>query len=205
MTKFMSLFLVLKKFLTVLVISSLLWVGIMTIYWIALADDWTLPLLIQLRKSMPYILSLFELITSVGFAVVFYWLYHELKLLPDKTFERIKYKTMTYLTLITMLTNTRFLYAFVLELNNSLTAANEHDFDAAKLLPSYLSELLQCIFVLWHIFSNSLPKSNNGQMTDERTAVFVIESDLEYSTDVRRSYGRNNKGSILKYSSNNLD
>ena len=100
----------------------------MTIYWVALADDWdnSRPVLNFLKHSMPYVLSLFELITSVGFGVVFCWLYNELKLLPDKTFAKIKYKTMTYLTLITMLTNTRFLYNFVLMINNDLNPSADH-------------------------------------------------------------------------------
>ena len=100
----------------------------MTIYWVALADDWdnSRPVLNFLKHSMPYVLSLFELITSVGFGVVFCWLYNELKLWPDKTFAKIKYKTMTYLTLITMLTNTRFLYNFVLMINNDLNPSADH-------------------------------------------------------------------------------
>ena len=118
----------------------------------------------EMKDAIPYFLSSFELITSVGFAVVFYYLYKELKTLPDKTFDRIKYKTMTYLTLITMLTNTRFLYNLVLMINNSLTAGIEHEFDKESLMPSYVSECMQCIFVLWHTFSRNLPKGNNGQL-----------------------------------------
>ena len=154
MTVIMSLFIQQVKFIYLLIISTVLWVGVVALYWVALAGDWReKPALDDLKDSMPYVLASFEMITSVGFAVVFYWLYRELKLLPDKTFERIKYKTMTYLTLITMLTNTRFLYNIVLMINNSLTNGSEKDFNEEKLEPSYVSELIQCLFVMWHIFS----------------------------------------------------
>ena len=129
MTAVISLFIQPVKFIYLLVISSVLWVGSMLLYWIALAGDWQEnAFLYDLKDSMPYVLACLEFITAAGFAVVFHKLYKELRLLPDKTFDRIKYKTMTYLTLITMLTNTRFLYNFVMMINNSLTAGIEYQF-----------------------------------------------------------------------------
>ena len=63
-------------------------------------------------------------------------------MLSEKTFAKIRYKTMTYLTLISMLTNTRFLYNFVLMLNNEFTPGEDYQFTAKSLAPSYFSELL---------------------------------------------------------------
>lgn len=74
-------------------------------------------------------------------------------------------------------------------------------------MPSYTSECIQCCFVLWHIFSRNLPKSNNGQLTnEEQQSVFIVESDLEYNSalDIRKSYGRTSKkgSAYMKYTTN---
>ena len=59
----------------------------------------------------PYFLTTFELATALGFAIVFYFLFRELKkvLAPVKYYQ-IKYRTATYLSLISILTTARFFY-----------------------------------------------------------------------------------------------
>ena len=168
MTTLMSVFISKVKFIYLLVISAAIWLISIGLYWVSLAGWYDNLFMNDMQEGIPYFLSTFELITSVGFAVVFSYLYKELKMLPDKTFERIKYKTMTYLTLITILTNTRFLYNLTLMINNSFTQGIEHQFDKESLMPSYVSECMQCIFVLWHTFSRNLPKANNSQLQNEQ-------------------------------------
>ena len=122
MTSLMSVFIQQVKFIYLLVISAAIWLISIGLYWMSLGGEWDdNSFMGDMKEGIPYFLSTFELITCVGFAVVFSHLYKELKMLPDKTFERIKYKTMTYLTLITILTNTRFLYNLTLMINNSFT------------------------------------------------------------------------------------
>ena len=118
----MAIFVNRKSFTILIAITTLIYGGMIWLYSWSEIHKWNKTkrkdILNDINTWLPYVLSLFELITSVGFAIIFCQLYHELKMLSEKTFAKIRYKTMTYLTLITMLTNTRFLYNLVLLLNN---------------------------------------------------------------------------------------
>ena len=185
-----------------LIITTIVWAIVVALYSVSELNAWYLhhkTIKHKVYTSLPYILVIFELVTSVGFAIVFGQLYHELKMLSEKTFAKIRYKTMTYLTLITMLTNTRCLYNLVLMLNNEFTPGEDYQFTTKSLMPSYFSELLQCLFVVWHIFTDSLPKSSRGPNSGT-VPLYVVESDLAMSIG-RRSYGKIKNNSYLKYSS----
>ena len=140
----MTIFVQRKSFTILLIVTTLVWGVVVALYSISEIHHWNRQsnYLHGIRSCLPYVLAFFELVTSVGFAIVFCQLYHELKMLSEKTFAKIRYKTMTYLTLISMLTNTRFLYNFVLMLNNEFTPGEDYQFTEKSLTPSYFSELL---------------------------------------------------------------
>lgn len=68
-------------------------------------------------EVVPYMLAIFEFITAVGFVAVFYCLFRELKkvLAPNKYYQ-VKYRTATYLSLISILTTARFFYYGIISL-----------------------------------------------------------------------------------------
>jgi len=64
---------------------------------------------------VPYFLLTFEFITVCGFVLVFYYLFVELKkILSTQKYQKMKYKTATYLSLISILASSRFCYYSVI-------------------------------------------------------------------------------------------
>ena len=65
----------------------------------------------------PFFLTTFEFLTAVGFVIIFYFLLRELKkVLATHKYNKIKYRTATYLSLISILTISRFFYYGVIGL-----------------------------------------------------------------------------------------
>ena len=59
--------------------------------------------------------------TAIGFVGIFYILFNELKkVLAQHKYEKIKYRTATYLALISILAASRFFYYGVISLTNEL-------------------------------------------------------------------------------------
>lgn len=95
----------------------------------------------------------FEIITVLGFLIVFYSLFRELKkILVRQRYQQIKYRTATYLALISILNAARFFYFGVISLTFSLMDSTEFQIRCKDLIPSYVTELFFCLFVIFHIF-----------------------------------------------------
>ena len=70
---------------------------------------------------LPYVLLLLEFFTVSGYLFVFYFLFRELKrLLSYQRYQKIKYRTATYLALISILNSARFFYYGVMSLTMQL-------------------------------------------------------------------------------------
>ena len=70
---------------------------------------------------LPYVLLILEFFTVSGYLFVFYFLFRELKrLLSYQRYQKIKYRTATYLALISILNSARFFYYCVMSLTMQL-------------------------------------------------------------------------------------
>ena len=68
-----------------------------------------------------FMLTTFEFGTAIGFVILFYCLFRELKkVLASHKYYKIKYRTATYLSLISILAISRFFYYGVIALTYSI-------------------------------------------------------------------------------------
>ena len=117
----------------------------------------------------PYLFVTFEFCTVCGYITVFYCLFEELKkILSFHRYQEIKYRTATYLALISILQAARFFYYGVIWLTYALMDGEKHVLKCEDLLPSYLTEIFFCLFVIYHIVVEGKTK-----ISDERDASVV--------------------------------
>ena len=101
----------------------------------------------------PVLLTIFEFVTAIGFVIVFYCLFRELKkVLASHKYMKIKYRTATYLSLISILAISRFFYYGVISLTYRLVEMKSSMLKCEDLVPSYLTEIFFCLFVIFHVF-----------------------------------------------------
>ena len=102
---------------------------------------------------MPSLLFLMELGTVICYLLTFHYLFRELKrLLTHQRYQMIKYKTATYLALISILVSARFFYYGITALTFAIVDSVHFQIRCSDLIPSYLTELAFCIFVIYHVF-----------------------------------------------------
>ena len=100
-----------------------------------------------------FLLTTFEFLTAAGFVILFYCLFRELKkVLASHKYYQIKYRTATYLSLISILAISRFIYYGVIALTYSLLDNKDRLLQCKDLAPSYLTEIFFCLFVIFHVF-----------------------------------------------------
>lgn len=100
-----------------------------------------------------FLLTTFEFFTAAGFIILFYCLFRELKkVLASHKYYQIKYRTATYLSLISILAISRFFYYGVISLTYSLLDNKDRLLECKDLVPSYLTEIFFCLFVIFHVF-----------------------------------------------------
>ena len=115
-------------------------------------------------RSVPYMLVFFEFVTAAGFLVVFYFLFGELKkILGVQKYQMIKYRTATYLALISILQASRFFYFGIVSVTMAMENSNHRQLmiSCQDLIPSYVTEIFFCLFVSYHIFTE-------GQTTQQK-------------------------------------
>ena len=113
---------------------------------------------------VPYLLLVFELATVCGFIAVFHFLFKELKqILAHERYQKIKYKTATYLALISILNSARFFYYGVICLTFMVIKNVDLALDCYDLIPSYVTELAFCFFVIFHFFVETNNKQREVQ------------------------------------------
>ena len=107
-----------------------------------------------LTYTLPYLLLVMELGTVIGYLVVFHYLFKELKkVLTQQRYQSIKYRTATYLALISILISARFFYYGTTSLTLAIIDDNvDFQIHCKSMIASYLTELLFCIFVIFHLF-----------------------------------------------------
>ena len=126
-------------------------------------------LILLLDSSVvPYCLFTFEGLTALGFIFVFYKLFDELKkVLAAHKYEKIKYRTATYLALISILAAARFFYYGVISLTYQIMDTDKAILQCADLMPSYLTEIFFCLFVLFHVFVEGRTKQREAHTINE--------------------------------------
>lgn len=131
---------------------------------------------------VPYFLLTFEFITACGFVLVFYYLFIELKkILSIQKYQKIKYRTATYLSLISILASSRFFYYGVIELTYNLADGVQRRMPCSDLVPTYLTEIFFCLFVLFHIFVEGRTKQDEPALTGHKTdfiPVYIVKDNF---------------------------
>ena len=131
---------------------------------------------------VPYFLLTFEFITACGFVLVFYYLFIELKkILSIQKYQKIKYRTATYLSLISILASSRFFYYGVIELTFNLADGVQRRMPCSDLVPTYLTEIFFCLFVLFHIFVEGRTKQDEPALTGHKTdfiPVYIVKDNF---------------------------
>jgi len=142
-------------------------------------------------------LMIFELLTVLGFLLVFYHLFVELKLiLAAQKYQQVKYRTATYLALISILNSARFFYYGVMSLTLLLVPNVDFKVDCADLIPSYVTELAFCLFVVFHIFIEGKTKYVEAQSGDSSSTLKLtsqISVDSLYAHETRAGSHRERK------------
>lgn len=133
-------------------------------------------------RVVPYFLLTFEFITACGFVLVFYYLFIELKkILSIQKYQKIKYRTATYLSLISILASSRFFYYGVIELTYNLADGVQRRMPCSDLVPTYLTEIFFCLFVLFHIFVEGRTKQDEPALTGHKTdfiPVYIVKDNF---------------------------
>ena len=131
---------------------------------------------------VPYFLLTFEFITACGFVLVFYYLFVELKkILSIQKYQKIKYKTATYLSLISILASSRFCYYSIIELTYKFAAEDQRRMPCSDLITTYLTEIFFCLFVLFHIFVEGRTKNDEPALTGNKTdfiPVYIVKDSF---------------------------
>ena len=140
-----------------------------------------------------FLLTCFEFLTAIGFVIVFYCLFRELKkVLATHKYSKIKYRTATYLSLISILNISRFFYFGVIALTYRLVDANEERMLECKdLVPSYLTEIFFCLFVIFHVFiegkSKDADKVKTSSASQHQIQHHQVASQAQNATDIGHS------------------
>ena len=129
---------------------------------------------------------------SIGFPIVFRGLYKELeRMLAPAKMKEINYKIMSYMVLMSILIFYRLCFYLIIEISILLTSPEEVErisYDPTEILiPSYVSEILIEVFILFHMFfqgnNQRLEKLGIKKFTqlEEETAIYPVIREPETS------------------------
>ena len=148
---------------------------------------------------MPYILLIFEFLTICGYLSIFHFLFKELKkFLSHNSYQDVKYRTATYLALISILQAARFFYYGVIGLTYALMPVGSRLITCEDLIPSYITEVCFSLFVIYHVFVEGKTKEESDRRQDVKRNASAVTTVLD-SSIVQKSESRLMKRRIPVY------